>query len=179
MTISRLIVRRAVRPRKTKTTAEKYHDHLESFIRFLVRSFPVGHALHIELTNGAEAPYDASELFQLTPAHVVSFLNSRAYKNPFPTEEEKDHPIHARSSGLEFNKKALSYFMPNQGKQWCNEGGTGNPTKSDAVNKMIQRVKLAECRGNGKKSNAKRDMKRNEFLETNRSLQRNLTGVDR
>ena len=78
-----------------------------------------------------------------------------------------------------FVKKALSYFMPNNGKQWCNETATGNPTKSDAVNRMIARVKLAECRGKGKKSNAKRDLKRKEFVETMRNLQKELKGIDR
>lgn len=100
----------------------------------------------------------------ITPEDVVKFMNRTAYgkDNPGP----QDHPTCCRSSNLEFIKKAISYFMPNQ-HAWVipanGIGGAGNPTKSQKVNKIIKDVKLAEVRQQGRTSNAKRDIKRHEY----------------
>jgi hypothetical protein len=85
----------------------------------------------------------------------------------YQTEEpaEGNHPTEARSTGLEFVKKTISSIMPNRNIQWNVESQTRNPTMSLAVNDLIKKIKKAEVRKLGKKSNAKRDMKRAEFCK--------------
>ena len=53
--------------------------------------------------------------------------------------------------------------MVNRYTKWNVEHETGNPTMAVAVNELIKLVKKAEVRKQGKKSNAKRDLKRPEF----------------
>jgi hypothetical protein len=61
--------------------------------------------------------------------------------------------------------------MPNRNVQWNMESQTGHPTISVAVNDLIKTIKKAEVRKLGKKSNAKRDMKRAEFRKCLRLLE--------
>ena len=65
-----------------------------------------------------------------------------------------DRPVHARSSHLDFLKKAVSYFMPDNAPHWCN--GQGNPTKHNMHRKLIDIVKKCEVRGEGAESKVKR-----------------------
>jgi hypothetical protein len=84
-----------------------------------------------------------------------------------------DRPTLRRSSGIQFVKKAISYFMPDNSVAWNSRSNTGNPTMSKDVNKLISVIKKAEVRKQGKKSNAKRDLKRAEFKKTLRLLEKN------
>jgi hypothetical protein len=54
--------------------------------------------------------------------------------------------------------------MPYKNAAWVQ--GKGNPTKSQAVNDMIEQVKKFEVRGQGSPSNAKRPLRQNEFIKT-------------
>ena len=54
-----------------------------------------------------------------------------------------EKPIGSRASTLLFKKKSVSFFMPNQMPQWCDD--RGNPTKSIPVN-LIELVKKCEAR---------------------------------
>ena len=63
-----------------------------------------------------------------------------------------------------------SYFMPNR-QHWVVGADVGNPTKSEPVNQVINNVKKAEVRKQGRASNAKRDMKKAEFRKTIQLLQ--------
>ena len=56
--------------------------------------------------------------------------------------------------------------MPDGSSQWVTQSGAGNPTMSKAVNKCIQEIKKHEVCKQGKKSNAKRDLKQPEFKKT-------------
>jgi hypothetical protein len=58
-----------------------------------------------------------------------------------------NHPIHGRSSSLEFYKKALSYFMPNKRMGWNEVTQAGNPTKSSEI---IDRIKKGKKRKFGR-----------------------------
>jgi hypothetical protein len=80
-----------------------------------------------------------------------------AYEKEVP--DPNDRPVHARSTSLEFFKKAVSHFMLNRNVPWYVESSTGNPTMSVAVNNLIKTIQKAEVRKQGKKSNAKRDLK--------------------
>ncbi|ETP55263.1 hypothetical protein F442_00174 [Phytophthora nicotianae P10297] len=73
-------------------------------------------------------------------------------------------PVHRRSSTLEFTKKALSSFMPRVHTSWDPVTERGNPTRSDAVNKLIKKVKKFEVRREGADSQARRAVEFNEFL---------------
>jgi hypothetical protein len=53
--------------------------------------------------------------------------------------------------------------MADGSAQWNSQAQLGNPTMSKAVNKLLAEIKKHEVRTQGKKSNAKRDMKRAEF----------------
>ena len=72
---------------------------------------------------------------------------------------------------MEVVKKAISFFMPNQNVKWNVEAETGNPTMSVAVNNVIKSMKKQEVRKLGKRSNAKRDLKRPEYRKTLRLLE--------
>ena len=114
--------------------------------------------------------FNQEELLTITPRDIVRWMNLRAYGTEEPGPDDK--PTGRRSSGLGFAKKAVSWFMPNRNAHWNVESGWGNPTKSVAVNDLIKAVKKAEVRKQGKKSNAKRDLKRAEFLKTVELLER-------
>ena len=96
--------------------------------------------------------------FVFTPEHlgevqardVVAWFNFRAYGKDLPSDD--DRPTHARSNTLLYWKKALSYHFPNKNMQWNELRNEGNPTKSQALNDLIKKVKKFECRGQGSPS---------------------------
>ena len=108
--------------------------------------------------------FDQQTLGTIRPEQLVRYFRLISYGNetPGPT----DQPTLRRSSGISFCKKAISYFMADGSAQWNSQGNTGNPTMSKAVNKCIQEIKKHEVRKQGKKSNAKRDLKWPEFKKT-------------
>ena len=53
--------------------------------------------------------------------------------------------------------------MPNKGQHWNVEGETGDPTMSRPVNDLMKDIKWCEAQKQGKKLNAKRDLKCIEF----------------
>ena len=82
-----------------------------------------------------------------TPRIISSFKNNqKAYGTPEP-EPEPDpnaNPTQARSSSLQFWKKAISCYMPNRLMPWNAVSGQGNPTRSIEVNTLIKKVKKKE-----------------------------------
>ena len=78
-------------------------------------------------------------------------------------------PTGLRATTILNKKKAISYFMPNQRPQWCNN--QGNPTKLDAVNKLISIVKVHEARREGAPSHVNRPLTSQEFLLMSSKLQ--------
>ena len=104
------------------------------------------------------------DLYAITPRDVCRYLKKKAYGTPDPGPG--DRPIFARDEGLSYSKKAISFFMPNSLMQWNPQREEGNPTRSKEVNKVIADVKLAQVRKQGKKSNAKRPLKKEEFEKT-------------
>ncbi|ETM43546.1 hypothetical protein L914_11065 [Phytophthora nicotianae] len=74
-------------------------------------------------------------------------------------------PTHARSSTLEFYKKAISSFMPRLTIPWDNVRHEGNPTRSEAVNQLIKTVKRFEVRREGVLSSARRPIEYDEFRD--------------
>jgi hypothetical protein len=76
----------------------------------------------------------------------------KAHGTPEPGPD--DNPTEARSSSLEFWKKAISSFMLNRLMAWNVLNDVGNPTKSIEVNDLIKAIKKKEVRKQGKASTA-------------------------
>ena len=147
-------------PRGCPNTRQLYTPYLRRFMSWKdARDYAVG------------TQFTDAQLLEIRPTHIVRYMCLLAFGNEHPGDDDK--PLHRRSSGLDFVKKAISFFMPNQNVKWNVESQTGNPTQSVAVNQVIKRIKKEEVRKRGKKSNAKRDLKRTEYRKTLRLLEAN------
>ena len=145
-------------PRRRLTTRQLYSPYLRKFMEWKDgRGYDAGWQ------------FTDAQLLEIKPNHIVRYMSLKAYGVEVPGED--DRPTNRRASGLEFVKKAISFFMPNQNAKWNVETQSGNPTMSVAVNQLIKRIKKEEVRKRGKKSNAKRDMKRPEFRKSLRLLE--------
>ena len=117
---------------------------------------------------------EEEKLLEITPDDIARHFKNMAYGTPTPGPNDK--PVHCRSSNLEFAKKAISFFMPDRIAPWTTRDKTGNPTRSVQVNQVIKDVKKAEVRKEGVPSQARRDLKRNEFEKTLEILESQVTG---
>ena len=95
-------------------------------------------------------------LLTLTPNDVVEFFCLKVYGTPHPDADAM--PKFGRSTSLESYKKHISYFMPNCLICWDVQNMRGNPTRSIAVNKLINEIKKEEVRKRGKKTVARRPL---------------------
>jgi hypothetical protein len=129
------------RPRITTDTHETYHRVLVKFLKVM---FP---ALTI--------------LLQIKPSHVRRFLSLKVFGKEEYGPDDKS--TEGRANSIEFDKKALSYFMPRNKIAWDDLTQMGNPTRSTEVNELIEHVKTLEGRGRGKKSQARREITLHEF----------------
>ena len=107
--------------------------------------------------------FSREELLELKPHHIHNWLAKRAFHKVDYNIEAGDRPIHARSSAIEFAKKAVSFFMPDNNPQWCN--GHGNPTKHKMHRTLIDVIKKMEVRGEGAPSCVKRPLTLPEFIK--------------
>ena len=105
--------------------------------------------------------FTKDQLLELHPQHIHDWLARKAFGKIEFSVENGDRPVHARSSTLEFMKKAVSYFMPDNAPHWCN--GHGNPTKHNMHRKLLDVVKKCEVRGQGAESKVKRALTIPEF----------------
>ncbi|EGZ12074.1 hypothetical protein PHYSODRAFT_336540 [Phytophthora sojae] len=105
--------------------------------------------------------FSMEELLDITPDHVCRWMNELTYGSPEPSDDMR--PVHRRSSTLEFSKKAISTVMPRVNSTWDPVTQRDNPTRSDAVNKLIKRVKKFEVRREGAESKARRSVEFDEF----------------
>jgi hypothetical protein len=85
----------------------------------------------------------------------------KAYGTPEPNPDA--NPAQARSSSLEYWKKAISFYMPNLLMPWNAVSGQGNPTRSIEVNTLIKKVKKKEVGKQGVPSKARRAVTHDEF----------------
>ena len=161
--------------RKSKTKAETYEKYVKSLLVFITSVFlPEEGRIAFECL---EAPFLDEELYKIKPIHMSRHLELLAYGKQNPDPDMK--PTQRRAEGLRFVKKAVSWWMPNKDLQWNPQTKMGNPTKSRLVNECIAEIALRECRGGGKKSGAKRDLKREEFKKTLKEVHRVQKNVDR
>ena len=127
------------------TLSAKYNNILVKFWNY---SFGTAYAKDHKFTE--------SELLTITPELVYAYSAFKTYGIPNPGVD--DFPTEGRSSSIEFSKKAISFFMPNQLAHWDVRTKSGNPTKSVQVNDLIKAVKKAEVRKQGVASSACRPL---------------------
>ena len=97
-------------------------------------------------------------LAAVTPADVVRYMTFKAFGTEIPAPDAD--PISARRSAtLGFDKKAISFFMPNREK-WSETKTEGNPTQAAAVHALLKRVRNKEAQKQGAKSKTKRTILR-------------------
>ncbi|KAG1713439.1 hypothetical protein DVH05_001226 [Phytophthora capsici] len=106
--------------------------------------------------------FTINELLAITPEDLCKWMNQQAYGDPAPSNDMR--PLYRRSNSLEFTKKAISNFMPRCNITWDPVTEQGNPTRSDAVNKLIQKVKKFEVRHEGAESKVRRSVEFDEFI---------------
>ncbi|KAE9345956.1 hypothetical protein PF008_g8514 [Phytophthora fragariae] len=114
----------------------------------------------VEYSN--DCVFTPEELLRITPDRLCHWMHQQAYGDPEPSEVMR--PVHRRSNTLEFSKKATSSFMPRINSTWDPVTERGNPTRSDAVNKLIKKVKKFEVRREGSESKAHRALEFEEFM---------------
>ena len=114
------------------------------------------------IPHSPTATFDETTVLSVTPEDICRFFNSLAYGKEEPTVG--DHPTSARSSTLEFYKKAISSFMPRRMLPWDDVRREGNPTRSVHVNTLIKTMKKFEVRQQGVKSAARRPLEYDEFV---------------
>jgi hypothetical protein len=79
--------------------------------------------------------YSDEELNAITPAHVLQWMNFKTFGTIIPAVDA--NPISARSSSLQYWKKAVSFFHPNRLMVWSAGRNEGNPTRSKEINNLI------------------------------------------
>ena len=83
-------------------------------------------------------PFTQDRLLRITDEDVANYLRLKAFGTPTPAFDAC--PIYCRSDTLYYHKKALSQFMPRRSMKWDDVSKIGNPTMSEAVNKVIDLV---------------------------------------
>ena len=132
------------RRRTINDVSIRYRTYLIEFMSFLhgrVQLYP------------SDTDFEQDVLVQIKPRDIERWMCKKVYGMTDPGLD--NHPIHGRSSSLEFYKKALSYFMPNKRMGWNEVTQTGNPTKSSEIIDQRKKVKKEAVRKTGKKSSAR------------------------
>ncbi|CAB9525797.1 hypothetical protein SEMRO_1727_G293940.1 [Seminavis robusta] len=123
------------------TEQPKYNrDYHRLFVKFMSW-------LH-KRTYTKAARFQPSALAGIQPHHVADYLKWRAYGTTDVDSKDLEQNPTCRSSTLEQDKKAISFYMPIKGATW--NGTSGNPTKSDPVNEVSRKSRKAETQHRGK-----------------------------
>jgi hypothetical protein len=122
-----------------------------------------------------EFVHSVEVLIAVTPGDVVRYMNLKAFGTQTPAADA--NPIARRSATLGFDKKAISFFMPNR-ERWSVTRTEGNPTQAAEVNALIKRVKKKEARKQGAPSKTKRPISGDEFVAMHEVLKNVGVGAD-
>ena len=112
-----------------------------------------------------EQVFTPEQLGELTPDSIMKWLNHEVFGEDEPPEGHTIRPNY-RKSTVEYWKKAISSFMPNQIMQWNELSNVGNPTRSLKVNKLIAKLRRLETRGQGAPSQVRRALQLRELCLT-------------
>lgn len=136
-------------------TSKRYAKYLQEFLAF-------GYNEHFsleEIWQPGAVPRDL--LLSIRPEKIVEWFQYKAYGKAIIGEE--DRPKECRSSTLVSYKKGLSHFMPRQMSPWDPVNHFGNPTRSEALNAVISKVKKFEVRKQGVETSARRPLEYKEY----------------
>ena len=149
-------------------TLEKYKAGFGRFMSFV----------HGRSENNLYDPghvHSVEALAAVTPGDVVRYMCLLAYGTTTPAPDA--NPVSRRGSTLGFDKKAISFFMPNR-ERWSVSRSEGNPTQSQEVNNLIKSVKKKEARKQGAETKTKRPMQDDEFVAMHEMLKKVGDAVD-
>ena len=121
----------------------------------------INHLDSTSLPKGTEIPRE--RISRLTPKDLMRWFNFMVFGTETRADDAK--PI-ARSTTVEFWKKALSYYMTNRLMTWNEISNVGNPTRSAELNDLIKYIKKKEVRKQGVQSTARRALTHEEFKST-------------
>ena len=116
----------------------------------------------------AGANYDASTTFTpqivsgITANDFYRWCKFRVYDDP-DADETITPPVRHRDGTVAGWKKHVSHFMSNQNMQWNEVAGVGNPTRSNAISKLIKNMKRMQTRRLGVPSQARRALTNGEY----------------
>ena len=115
--------------------------------------------------------FTQEHLAGVTASEVAGWFKLKVYGTDTPGRD--DRPVHGRAHSLLHYKKSLSWFMPNRNHTWNEMTNVGNPTRSQEVNDVINRVKKFETRHQGAPSKTRRPLKEGEFRSMITELREN------
>jgi hypothetical protein len=105
-------------------------------------------------------------LAALTPSDIKRWMCVKAHGMPEPGPDDHPTKCTCRSSSIEFWKKIISFFMPNEQMQWNVVSTVGNFSKSVEVNNLVKAVKKKEVCKPGNASSARpRPLQHDEFQD--------------
>ena len=136
-----------------RRTTQKEQTYWNVFIKFM--SYIDNNEYH------SNEEFSEEKLLSITPEMVYKYLAYRGYGIEEPNSAS--NPIH-RDSTVAFDKKAISYFLPDKDAQWNSHNRSGNPTKSSKVNSLLTMMKKAQVSKRGIKSQATRALELSEWL---------------
>ena len=134
-------------------TLDKYKCVLAAFMSY-THGRSAGNAYPREEVHSVEV------LAAITPQQVANYMKMLTFGTEIPAADA--NPTARRGSTLAFDKKAISFFMPNREK-WSVTRSEGNPTQSQEVNGLIKSVKKKEARKQGAESKTRHPMSNTEF----------------
>ena len=134
------------KPKKTKTLSQCYKPTLVQLMN----------CKDSAATNPytKETQFSESTLLSISPEDIVRFFKLKAFGS-VDADEINEDSLSGRHSSLMFYKKAISFFMPDRLIGWSVRSKEGNPTKSTAVNDLLNLIRKKEVRGQGKESQAR------------------------
>ena len=141
-------------------TLKRYKSVLAAFMSFL-------HGRQPGNLYERDHVFTEAELTAVIPSDVCRYMRLKAYGAEFPSPDK--NPIHSRHSAISFDKKAISFWMPNREK-WSVTRTEGNPTQSKDVIDLLKAVKKKEVRKQGAKSQVRRPMVGKEFESMHKLL---------
>lgn len=137
-------------PSKLKKNEKNYFNYMADLMTYFHQRKEPYHPSHV---------FTREELLELTPKVVRDWMAMKAFGTTEYGPGDKSEG--ARYNSLDYAKKAVSYFMPHKGVGWCE--GRGNPTRSDAVHKLLKDVKVNEARRMGAPTRVKRSLTEKEI----------------
>ena len=90
--------------------------------------------------------FTTRQLMKVVPDDVVSWMLEKTLGIRSMDDFVEGMEFNRRSSSIEVMKKAVSWYMPDRVTGWNTSMGSGNPTKSTAVNEVLKFIKKMEVR---------------------------------